>query len=103
MFASRHWIIDALDALKVVPEIPLSSTTPLKSTPMSAVTPYAAGVPFLRPFDPSEPPQLPLLIDSHRRGGTGVRLFDHLWLYFPFPSSRFAFEGIGQLLEHLSV
>ena len=85
------------------PRDSVSSTTPLKSTPMSAVTPYTAGVPFLWPFDPSEPLQLPILIDSRRRGGIRVRLFDHLRLYVSFPSSRFAFEGIGQLLEHLSV
>ena len=45
--------IAALDALKAVPEIPLSPTTPLKLTPMLPVIPYTAGVPFLRPFDPS--------------------------------------------------
>ena len=103
MSASLCWMIHALNALKVVPEIPLSPTTPLKLTPLSAVTPYTAGVPFLRPFDPSEPLQLPLLIDSRRRGGIRVRLFDHLRLYVSFPSSRFAFEGIDQLLERLSV
>ena len=57
---SQRWFTDALDALKAVPETPLSPTTLLKLTPMSAVTPYTAGVPFLRPLDPSEPLQLPL-------------------------------------------
>ena len=52
---SQRWFTDALNALKAVPETPLSPTTPLKLTPMSAVTPYTAGVPFLRPLDPSEP------------------------------------------------
>ena len=57
--ASQHWFTDALDVLKAVSETPLSPTTPLKLTPMSAVT-HTAGVPFLRPFDPSEPLQFSL-------------------------------------------
>jgi exocyst complex component 4 len=56
----QRWFTEALDVLKVVPETPLSPTTPLRLIPMSAVTPYTAGVPFLQQFDPSEPLQLPL-------------------------------------------
>ena len=55
--ASQHWLTDALGVLKAASETPLSPTTPLKLTPMSAVTAHTAGVPFLRPFDPSEPLQ----------------------------------------------
>ena len=61
---SQNWFTDALDILKAVPETLLSPTTPLKLTPMSAVIPYTAGVPFLRPLDPSEPLQLPLLKET---------------------------------------
>ena len=60
IFVLQRWFTDALDVLKAVPELPLSPTTPLRLMPMSAVTPYTAGVPFLRPLDPSEPLQLPL-------------------------------------------
>ena len=58
--ASQHWSTDALDAPKAVSETPLSPTTPLKLTPKSAVTTHTAGVPFLRPFDPSEQLQFSL-------------------------------------------
>ena len=60
MTVFQRWFIGALDALKADPEVALSPTTPLRLVPMSAVTPYTAGVPFLRPVDPSEPLRLPL-------------------------------------------
>lgn len=159
LYTSLRWFTEALDVLKVVPEAPLSPTTPLRLVPMSAVTPYTAGVSFLRPFDPSEPLQLPLSREMSIRFDSLFETYKQLaeWVLFtirmdircraiyhlvlsmrhgnynlereasePDPhivdlnseltkceghlstaigerEHVFAFEGIGQLLEHLLI
>ncbi|KAF9650351.1 hypothetical protein BDM02DRAFT_3223223 [Thelephora ganbajun] len=159
LYTSLRWFTEALDVLKAVPEIPLSPTTPLRLIPMSAVTPYTAGDSFLRPFDPSEPLQLPLSKEMSLRFNSLFETYKQLaeWVLFtirmdirchaiyhlvlsmrhgnynlereasePDPhivdlnseltkceghlstavgerEHAFAFEGIGQLLEHLLV
>jgi exocyst complex component 4 len=58
------WFTTALNTLKAVPEnlfSPTDAPNRLEPTmPMSAVTPYTAGLPFLAPIIPNEYLQLPL-------------------------------------------